>query len=118
MARRPEHRLLDILDAIGDIRSALASETFESFSRDRVKKAAVERYFEIISEASRHIPDEHKTRFGRIPWRSVADLGNLLRHAYQNTDPLLLWNIYRRDLSALEAAVVAIADDMAKSSDS
>ncbi len=44
--------------------------------------AAVERYLERLSEASRHVPDALKEKHPNIDWRGVADLGNVLRHAY------------------------------------
>jgi uncharacterized protein with HEPN domain len=40
---------------------------------------------EIISEASRHIPDDLKELAPDIPWRQIAAIGNLLRHEYQRT---------------------------------
>jgi uncharacterized protein with HEPN domain len=68
-----------------------------------------ERFLEIPSEASWSIPDEWKQEFGpSIPWRQVADLGNVLRHAYHRTDLLLLWSVYENDLGPLETAIDAI----------
>jgi uncharacterized protein with HEPN domain len=72
---------------------------------DALKGAAYERFLEIISEASRHIPDDLKERAPEVPWRRVADLGNQLRHAYHRTDPGLLWAIHANgDLERLRAA--------------
>ncbi len=65
----------------------------------------VERYFEIISEASRHLPASITESNAAIPWRRVADLGDVLRHAYHNTDPAILWHICVNHLDALEVAV-------------
>jgi uncharacterized protein with HEPN domain len=42
----------------------------------------VERLVEIISEASRHIPEVLKHRYPAVSWRSIADIGNILRHDY------------------------------------
>jgi uncharacterized protein with HEPN domain len=104
-ARRIAHRLLDILDAIDAIQSALEGETYETFVAHRIKRPAVERYFEIISEASRHVPSSVKEREAVIPWKKIADLGNVLRHAYHSTNPAILWDIYENQLSDLEAAI-------------
>ncbi|MEJ2625198.1 MAG: DUF86 domain-containing protein [Pseudolabrys sp.] len=65
-------------------------------------RAALERFLEILSEASRHIPEEWKTEFTDIPWRQVADLGNFIRHAYYKIDLEILWSIYENDLHSLE----------------
>lgn len=103
-ARRTAHRFIDILEAIGDIRHILDGRTLEQLRADRLRRPAVERCFEIISEASRHVPDEVKSASGEIPWKKVAGLGNILRHAYQDTNPAILWDIYENHLSDLEQA--------------
>jgi Protein of unknown function DUF86 len=59
--------------------------TFEEYSSDRKTQRAVERCIEVISEASRHIPDEIKGDRPLIPWRDVATIGNVFRH--ENTPP-------------------------------
>jgi uncharacterized protein with HEPN domain len=103
--RRTAHRLLDILDAITDIKAALADQNYDTFRSHRLVRPAVERYFEIISEASRHLPASITESDTTIAWRRVADLGNVLRHAYHDTDPAILWGIYLNHLDALEAAI-------------
>jgi uncharacterized protein with HEPN domain len=76
---------------------------------DAVIRAAFERFLEIVSEASRHVPDDWKANYGPdIPWREVGDLGNVLRHAYHRTDVRALWLVYEDDLDPLEAAVDAM----------
>lgn len=64
---------------------------------------------EIVSEASRHIPDEWKEAFPLIPWKDIANIGNFLRHAYDDVDVEILWNIYLYELDALEAAIAEMA---------
>lgn len=59
----------------------------------------------VICEASRHLPDEIKSREEGIPWRSVADMGNWLRHGYDALDDDILWDTVSRDLPPLKAAV-------------
>jgi uncharacterized protein with HEPN domain len=106
-ARRIAHRLLDILEEIDTIREVLDGETFETFRNHRLKRPAVERMFEIISEASRHVPDEVKSAHRGVPWRKVAGLGNVLRHDYPETNPAILWDIYENHLSQLEDTIRA-----------
>ncbi len=97
--------MLDIVEAIASIREAVEGETYESFIANRIKKAAVERFIEIVSEASRHIPDDVKQREAQLPWRNIAGIGNILRHAYHDTDPAILWNICHGPLDELEGAI-------------
>ncbi len=86
----------------------LDQKTFEQMRAEPVTRAAFERFLEIMSEASRHVPDQWKSAHGGVPWRQVADLGNHLRHAYHRTDAEALWSIYEDDLGPLEAAVDAM----------
>ena len=53
---------------------------FGDFARDRKTVYAVARALEIISEASRRLPDELKTRHPEIDWPAVAAAGNIYRH--------------------------------------
>lgn len=74
-------------------------------------RMAVERMLEIISEASRHIPQDLKAQEPGINWRRVADLGNWLRHAYHSTDADLLWAMVEDDLELLNVFVERIAKE-------
>jgi len=105
MADRVYWRLTDIRSAIREIRNLLDGHQISILASNPATRAAFERFLEIMSEASRHIPDEWKKEFDTIPWRQVADLGNFLRHAYHKTDLEILWSIYENDLQPLESAV-------------
>ena len=61
---------------------------------DRVLRAGYERFIEIISEASRHIPVELKSKCPTIEWNHIAAIGNILRHAYDLIDVNIIWKIY------------------------
>lgn len=106
-------RLAHILTAIDDIRSILQSHTRADFASDRTVRMAIERLFEIISEASRHIPEDMKAREPNIAWERMADLGNWLRHAYHRIDADILWNIAENDLEPLRLFVERVVRDKA-----
>ncbi len=95
-------RLGHIVEAIDHIRTVTAQSDLAAFEQDWRTRWAVERAFEIISEASRHLSDDLKNRHPEVPWRQIAAIGNRLRHAYQETLPDILWKIAREDLSQLE----------------
>jgi uncharacterized protein with HEPN domain len=73
-----------------------------------VTRDVVERNLERISEASRHIPEDLKARHPSIGWRLIADLGNVLRHAYDQIEDERIWQIVSQDLAPLKAAVEAM----------
>ncbi len=62
------------------------------------------RGFQIISEASRYIPEDAKARFN-IDWRGVRDIGNVLRHGYEIVSPERLWGFFIDDAPPLKEAV-------------
>jgi uncharacterized protein with HEPN domain len=110
MSRRTSERLLDIMDAIQQIELLTVRFAKTELAKDRVALAAFERFIEILSETSRHIPQTDKEIEDQIPWQDIANIGNYLRHAYQTVDFELLWDIYDAgQLAQLREAVQRIS---------
>jgi uncharacterized protein with HEPN domain len=107
IAERLEH----IATAIRNIRQFTTGHTRESFERNLAVRLAVERLLEVISEASRYIPTETKSKEHHLDWRRLADLGNRLRHAYHETDAGLLWAMIENNLEPLDQFVERIAKE-------
>ena len=106
-SKNPVQRLQDILDNIDAIQSFTAQQTFAEFARDRRTVYAVTRALEIISEASRRLPEELKSRHPEIDWAAVAAAGNVYRHEYEAVDEAQLWHTAEHGLSALRVAVTS-----------
>lgn len=104
--RSPSVALADIIDVNARIRTEVLGTAHEEFERDWRKRWIVERGVEIISEASRRLPDDLKTRHPEIPWAKVAGIGNVLRHEYERIAPAILWNVIAHDLAPLEAVCI------------
>jgi uncharacterized protein with HEPN domain len=98
-------RLTDIRDAIDGIQCLACGVAFETFAGNWGMQRAVERGLEIISEASRHVPDDLKALVPDVPWRQIAAIGNLLRHEYQRADITATWNIIEQHLPQLAVAI-------------
>jgi len=97
--------LNDILTEIEFLKTASAGLTFEQYLRSGEKRRAIERSLEIISEASRGIPESDRALHPEIPWRRVQDLGNVIRHAYFGLAQERLWAIVQTELNTLERAI-------------
>ncbi|MGH7041400.1 MAG: HepT-like ribonuclease domain-containing protein [Acetobacteraceae bacterium] len=118
MARTASFYADHILDAIVNIEADIAGHDFDSFRADRRARQLAERNLEIISEASRRLPEEMKGTERGIPWEAIAGIGNMLRHDYHRSHPTVLWETCRKDLAPLKAAVARIrrklVDDVRK----
>jgi uncharacterized protein with HEPN domain len=102
----------DIVDAVVGIEQTLAGVAFATFAESGVMQRAIERGLEIISEASRALPEEDKARFPEVPWPQIAGVGNILRHEYHRVEPLIIWNITKTHLPALGHAVRRMLAEM------
>ncbi len=105
--RSPIACLTDIVEAIELIQSDMAGVTLDAFEADRRKRWLVERGIEIISEASRRLPPDMKTRHPEIPWPKVAGIGNVLRHEYQDVAHDVLWHVVHDNLPPLKTVCFA-----------
>ncbi|MFQ6018720.1 MAG: HepT-like ribonuclease domain-containing protein [Kiloniellaceae bacterium] len=114
--RSPRQRLQDVMDAIKAIEASLADRSLDDYRADEMLRAATERRIEIISEASYPLPDALKDKHADIPWRQVADIGNILRHGYEIIDQEIVWNVATRDLGPLKAAVEAMIREVEEES--
>lgn len=107
LSRTPRDRLLDIRDNIDAACAFVQDMAFEIFVVDQRTVYAVIRALEIISEASRHVPEEVKARYASIPWREIAAAGNIYRHVYGVVDPGDIWKTVQDDLPLLHHVIVA-----------
>ena len=108
MPRSPDPALHDILDAIANIDRVLIGKSFHDFEGDWLPRRGVERGIEIISEANRRLPVELRALQPDIPWHEIAAIGNILRHRYHSISMPIIWEVVRKDLPPLKAAVEAI----------
>lgn len=102
-------RLDDMREAIEGIEATLSGVGFEAFASSWPLQRAVERGLEIISEASRSLPDDLRGQAPEIPWTAIASIGNILRHEYQRVETRLVWNIVEQHLGVLRTAVDRLA---------
>ncbi|MEB2847076.1 HepT-like ribonuclease domain-containing protein [Endobacterium cereale] len=108
MAREFRHFLHDIIYAITAIETAIAGKSFEDYQNDTMLKLGLERAVEIISEASRHIPEHLRSTRPEIPWPKVRGIGNVLRHEYHGLSDRIIWAVIEDELPRLRIAIEAI----------
>jgi uncharacterized protein with HEPN domain len=98
-------RLFHIRDNIYLARSFVEGLDYTAFRDSMLVFYAVTRCLEIISEASRGLPNDLKTRRPGIPWKEMAGAGNVYRHDYEDVQQRLVWGTVHDRLPALLATV-------------
>jgi uncharacterized protein with HEPN domain len=84
----------------------IAGLDYEAFRDDTRTVFAVTRCIEIISEASRRLPSEMKTRHPSIAWKNMAAAGNVYRHDYEDVAAKLVWDTVQLALPPLRDVIV------------
>ena len=97
--------LNDILENIPLAQSFVGELEREAFCADTLRVYGVTRWLEIISEASRRLPDDLKARHPSIAWKEMAGAGSVYRHDYEEVDAEEVWVTVQDHLPLLCAVV-------------
>jgi uncharacterized protein with HEPN domain len=109
-SKAPDTALRDILHHI-ELATVFAQGLEQTdFITDLRTVYAVTRCLEIISEASRRLPEAVKAKHPSIPWKQMAAAGNVYRHDYEDVAARYVWNTLTRDLPALRVVIVQEID--------
>jgi uncharacterized protein with HEPN domain len=80
---------------------------YEAFRDDQLRLYAVTRCLEIISEASRRLPEVLRARHPSILWKEMTGAGNVYRHGYESVEAYDVWITIQDHLPALRTVVDA-----------
>jgi uncharacterized protein with HEPN domain len=97
--------LRDILHHIDLVKRFVEGFDRAAFVEDIRTVYAVVRCLEVISEASRRLPEGLKARHPSIAWRQMAGAGNVYRHDYEDVAAQYVWDTVQRALPPLRAAI-------------
>ncbi|WP_244564179.1 HepT-like ribonuclease domain-containing protein [Rhizobium sp. RU36D] len=97
-----------MLEAIDGIAAHTAGKSLAEFEQDWLLRLATQRALEIISEASRHIPEDLLSRAPDVPWKQIRGIGNILRHEYHRIADEVVWTVITENLAPLRAAIEVI----------
>lgn len=85
--------LEDIVLSMERVQEYIAGLNFQQFKWDYKTVDAVIRNFEIIGEATKHLPKEIKEKYPMIPWEEMYLLRNRISHEYFGIDYEIIWDI-------------------------
>lgn len=94
-------RIHDILHSIDKVLVYLDKITLTEFRKTPLIIDAVVRNFEIIGEASNHIPHAIKSQYPDIPWREMKGMRNILIHEYFDMEADIAWHTAKKHLPKL-----------------
>lgn len=109
--RDPNIPLRQMLDYAREAQSLSAGKERADLDRERVLDLALTRLLEIIGEAANRVPFDAQAQYPAIPWAQIIGLRNRLVHGYDAVDLDILWQIIRRDLPPLIAALEEIVQE-------
>ena len=105
--------LRQLRDALERALTLVGDLSAEAFVADELRNLAVARLLEIAGEAVTRLPQDIRGAHPEVPWREMVGLRNILIHAYDRVDLLVLHQI----LIVEVPAVLADLSDMIESLD-
>ena len=101
--------LHDIWRAVELLTDFTAGKTFADYELDAMLRAAVERQFEIIGEATAKLARHDEALVTRIDdYRRIVAFRNILIHGYADVDERLVWDVVEAKLPILRRDVEAL----------
>ena len=87
-----EMTLLDVLENIYRARMFIEGLNYSEFVDSPLHNYATVRALEIISEASRRLPQEVKNKYPNIMWQDISGSGNVYRHDHEDVLLKIVWD--------------------------
>lgn len=98
----------DIMTAIDEVDDFIHGMTFDDFTMDRKTVNAVIRSFEVLGEATKHIPTTFRNKHPHIPWSKMAGMRDVLIHDYMGVDLKTVWKVATDRLPELKTLLGAL----------
>ena len=100
--------LLDMREALVDIRVFTRGLSRDDFLGDKKTFNACLRSLEVLGEAAGKIPAAVREQYPHLPWAEMVGMRNRLIHEYFGVDADIVWQTLIEDLPPLEAQIDAV----------
>lgn len=105
MPRKPprlwQFRFTDMLEVCKRIQRYSKDQTATSLANDQKTVDALVRCFEILGEASNHVPIEIQSQHPQLPWKEMVSMRNELIHGYFDLSPEVLLSTASKNIAPL-----------------
>lgn len=102
----------DILAAMDAIEKFVEGMEFDEFQQDDKTSSAVIRKFEIIGEATKHVPESLRQKHIKIPWKQLAGMRDKLIHFYFGVNYDLVWDTLKGRIPSLKPMMHQVLKDL------
>jgi uncharacterized protein with HEPN domain len=99
--RKPEERLLDMLEALQRIEK-YAVRGRQAFVDDELIQTYVVHNLQIFGEAAFKLSTEYRQQHPEIPWAKIMGMRHILVHDYFQIDLEIVWAVVEKELPALK----------------
>ena len=94
-----------------DARSFIDDLSREELKDDRRTRYALQRAFEIIGEAAKHLDDDLRAKYDDVPWDDMAGMRDMIVHEYFAVDLDVVWRTVRKDLPPVQQRLRNILEE-------
>jgi len=96
------------VEGIERIESFLGDMTLAAYRADPLRKSAVERQLQIITEAAKRLGDDAYVLCPGQDWKGFCRMGDVLRHIYHNIDDEIVWDTVKDELPKMKEAALKV----------
>ena len=106
MTKSPQIFLGHIIESIELIEEYIAKMTEAEFLKNLPIQDAVVRRFEIIGEATKHLPDSLRKEYPTVRWHAVMSMRDRLIHEYFNVMTEVVWDTAKKGLPTFKKQIL------------
>lgn len=106
-----KERLGHIIDACNYILNSLQGVSEEDFAKNFILHTAVQKWVEIIGEASTKITKVYKSRETGVEWKKIEGMRHVVVHDYFGIDLLRIWDLSQTKIEELKIKVEELYND-------